>query len=82
MKKVRLYLYGTFAVAFLPACAAVGKVLPGGEAQAEQLGEAVLTNATTLAEQGGFITTLLTGNPELGGAIAALLTGVSGHIRK
>jgi len=78
MNKLRCYLYGTFAVAFFPACAAVGKVLPGGEEQAEQLGSTILSHAPALAEQGGFITTLLTGNPELGGAIAALLTGAAG----
>lgn len=71
----RLYI---LAIPFLPACATVGKLLPGGEAQAEEMGDAILSNAPALAEQGGMITTMLTGNPELGGAVAALLTGAAG----
>ena len=73
MKK--LYI---LAIPFLPACATVGKLLPGGEEQAVQMGETVLASAPALAEQGGMVTTMLTGNPELGGAVTALLTGAAG----
>lgn len=73
MKK--LYI---LAIPFLPACATVGKLLPGGEEQAVQLGDTMVSNAPALAEQGGMITTMMTGNPELGGAVTALLTGAAG----
>ena len=62
----------------LPACATVGKFLPGGEEQAVAAGDSILANAPALAEQGGMITTMMTGNPELGGAVTALLTGAAG----
>lgn len=73
MKK--LYI---LTIPLLPACATVGKLLPGGEEQATSMGNAILDNAPAIAEQGGMITTMLTGNPELGGAVAALLTGAAG----
>ena len=63
---------------FLPACATVGKLLPGGEAQAAEVGDTLLANAPMLAEQSGMLTTLFTGNPALGGAVATLLTGAAG----
>lgn len=62
----------------LPACATVGKLLPGGEEQAVEMGDTMLASAPALAEQGGMVTTMLTGNPELGGAVTALLTGAAG----
>jgi hypothetical protein len=71
-------LFITLSVFLLPACATVGKLLPGGEAQAEDVGNAILANAPALAEQGGMITTMFTGNPALGGAVATLLTGAAG----
>lgn len=73
MKK--LYI---LAIPFLPACATVGKLLPGGEEQAVEMGDSIMSNAPALAEQGGMITTMMTGNPELGGAVTALLTGAAG----
>ena len=74
-KMKKLYI---LAIPFLPACATVGKLLPGGEDQAVAMGDSIMTNAPALAEQGGMITTMMTGNPELGGAVAALLTGAAG----
>ena len=71
----RLYI---LAIPFLPACATVGKLLPGGEEQATEVGNTSLENAPALAEQGGMITTMVSGNPALGGAVAALLTGAAG----
>jgi len=71
-------LYILTAIMLLPACATVGKLLPGGEEQATELGNTVMSNAPALADQGGMITTMLTGNPELGGAVTALLTGAAG----
>jgi len=73
MKKLYMLM-----IPIMPACATVGKLLPGGEAQAEEMGDTILTNAPALAEQGGMITTMMTGNPELGGAVTALLTGAAG----
>ena len=71
----KLYI---LAIPFLPACATVGKMLPGGEEQAEQVGNTILDNAPVLAEQTGMLTTMLTGNPALGGAVATALAGVAG----
>jgi|TARA_R100000149_G_C5856633_1_gene123719 hypothetical protein len=71
-------LYVLTAVAFTPACATVGKLLPGGEEQAVEMGDTIMASAPALAEQGGMVTTMLTGNPELGGAVTALLTGAAG----
>ena len=71
-------LYLLTLVFTLPACATVGKLLPGGEEQAVEMGDSIMTNAPALAEQGGMITTMMTGNPELGGAVTALLTGAAG----
>ena len=78
MKNLMIITTATAASCILPCCATVGKLLPGGEAQAEEMGNTILTNAPALAEQGGMITTMMTGNPELGGAVAALLTGAAG----
>mgnify|MGYP003631769237 CR=1 FL=1 len=62
---------------FIPACATVGKLLPGGEEQADALGESVLTAAPMLAEQAGTLTTMMTGNPAMGGAVATMLGGAA-----
>ena len=79
MKKLLIYIpAATAASCILPACATVGKLLPGGEEQAAEMGDSILTHAPALAEQGGMITTLMTGNPELGGAVTALRTGAAG----
>ena len=71
----KLYL---LMIPLMPACATVGKLLPGGEEQATEVGNSILAHAPALAEQGGMITTMMTGNPELGGAVTALLTGAAG----
>ena len=73
MKKLYMLM-----IPIMPACATVGKLLPGGEDQAVEMGDSIMTNAPALAEQGGMITTMMTGNPELGGAVTALLTGAAG----
>ena len=78
MRKLQTYFYATTAMVVFPACATVGKMLPGGEEQAVELGDTVMSHAPALAEQGGMITTMMTGNPELGGAVTALLTGAAG----
>ena len=79
MKKLLIYIpAATAASCILPACATVGKLLPGGEEQAVEMGDTILASAPQLAEQGGMVTTMLTGNPELGGAVTALLTGAAG----
>ena len=71
----KLYI---LAIPFLPACATVGKMLPGGEEQAEEVGTSILDHAPQLAEQAGTITALMTGNPEMGTAVAAVLAGAAG----
>ena len=79
MKKLLIYIpAATAASCILPACATVGKLLPGGEEQAAEMGDSILTHAPALAEHGGMSTTLMTGNPELGGAVTALLAGAAG----
>ena len=79
MKKQYIVACAATGSAYLcTACAAVGELLPGGEAQAEDVGNAILANAPALAEQGGMLTTMFTGNPALGGAVATLLTGAAG----
>ena len=60
-------------VVILPACAAVGKMLPGGEAQAEEL---MSTTAPAIIEQVGMVPSLLTHNPTLGEAVATIVAAV------
>jgi len=61
----------------LPACATVGKLLPGGEEQAEAVGSTLMDSAPMLAEQAGTLTTMMTGNPAMGGAVATMLGGAA-----
>ena len=71
----KLYI---LTIPLLPACATVGKLLPGGEDQATDVGNAIIDNAPVLAEQTGMLTTMFTGNPALGGAVATALAGIGG----
>jgi len=73
MKKLYLLM-----IPIMPACATIGELLPGGEDQAVAMGEIMVNNGAALAEQGGMIATMMSGNPELGGAVTALLTGAAG----
>mgnify|MGYP003640249243 CR=1 FL=1 len=73
MKK--LYIFAMPVL--LPACATVGKLMPGGEAQAEEMGTTILDSAPMLAEQAGTLTTMMTGNPAMGGAVATMLGGAA-----
>jgi len=61
----------------LPACATVGKLMPGGEEQAEAMGTTIMDSAPMLAEQAGTLTTMMTGNPAMGGAVATMLGGAA-----
>jgi len=78
MKNFMIITAATAASCILPCCATVGKLLPGGEDQAGEIGDAILANAPILAEQTGMLTTMFTGNPALGGAVATALAGVGG----
>ena len=62
---------------FIPACATVGKLLPGGEEQAVEMGGTMMESAPMLAEQAGTLTTMMTGNPAMGGAVATMLGGAA-----
>tara|TARA_R110002012_G_scaffold35401_3_gene101132 strand:+ start:3675 stop:3992 length:318 start_codon:yes stop_codon:yes gene_type:complete len=73
MKK--LYLLSLPVI--LPACATVGKLMPGGEEQAEAVGSTIMDSAPMLAEQAGTLTTMMTGNPAMGGAVATMLGGAA-----
>lgn len=61
----------------LPACATVGKLMPGGEEQADAVAATILDSAPMLAEQAGTLTTMMTGNPAMGGAVATMLAGAA-----
>jgi len=78
MKHLTMLTSAAAASCILPACATVGKMLPGGEEQAVAVGNTLLDNAPALAEQTGMLTTMFTGNPALGGAVATALAGVAG----
>ena len=70
-------LYYMSLIFLLPACATVGKLLPGGEEQAEAVGSTLMDSAPMLAEQAGTLTTMMTGNPAMGGAVATMLGGAA-----
>ena len=70
-------LYYLSLAFLLPACATVGKILPGGEAQAEEMGATIMDSAPMLAEQAGPLPTMMTGNPAMGGAVATMLGGAA-----
>lgn len=71
----KLYLLSLPVI--LPACATVGKLMPGGEEQAEAVGTTIMDSAPMLAEQAGTLTTMMTGNPAMGGAVATMLGGAA-----
>jgi hypothetical protein len=70
-------LYVLMMPVLLPACATVGKLMPGGEEQAEAMGATIMDSAPMLAEQAGTLTTMMTGNPAMGGAVATMLGGAA-----
>ena len=63
----------------LSSCAAVGELLPGGETQADQIGETLLSAAPLLAEQTSTLVTLFTHNPTLGEAVATIIAGIAAY---
>ena len=77
MKTVYIIASAAAAACLFAACAAVGELLPGGEAQATELGGTIIDNAPALAEQVGLVTTLLTHNPSIGEAVATVLAGIA-----
>ena len=77
MMKLKTMFYAVIATCFLPACATVGKLMPGGEEQAEAMGSTIMDSAPMLAEQAGTLTTMMTGNPAMGAAVATMLGGAA-----